>query len=614
MLTLHYNGYDIPTGKDFSVRLSWKNPACFFNEIPGNAGLGIDIPVNDYSKAIFGSPHRFEKYGTGSDRKFSGVDIRFNGVLLMSGTLNITNATSEVYSAWLQSQVGVIGEEQREKFINELITNSETEPWDEFNSQTFENKGTFDDDEDDYCTGQFINRRFWDDIGKKIPNDKEEYYNDEGEEKEREAEISELAAWHRDNYDWEINSSTAGIVQYSLPGAVVSPFLFLKFLLRNVLKRCAFFIDSERNCFDDLPELKNLAFYNNFNIMVPTFTTSTEYKYEKDEATGVIHPAEVKIVKSMVWELQAFNYINLIPRVKMKDFILGIQNFLNIVFVFDNYNKVAIIDREAIISGDCIDLSDYFLGDWVIGERKNLTLKFTTVYDPDDSITADNYHDLSDRQEDIGNPIASVSELENIASPEFGEIRHCEWEDEYWEYKWDVYESTDDIGNRVEKNIEAWIFVSSGPQPEFYGDGETLEEIKSEISTLYSHWRTNGLAVLQKGSFTYMRTLWNNFSPRLFWHMGAGVVDVRNNTYNMALRWYGDDGLLEMRWKKWAAFWRDRLPVEGEFDLPLNVLYYVVNNITSKFKTVHGEFIIEEMEVEFGMNMIGRTRIKGYKI
>ncbi len=56
------------------------------------------------------------------------------------------------------------------------------------------------------------------------------------------------------------------------------------------------------------------------------------------------------------------------------------------------------------------------------------------------------------------------------------------------------------------------------------------------------------------------------------------------------------------------------MPVEGDFNLPLNVLYYVINNITNKFKTQEGEFIIEEMEVEFGLHVIGKTHIKGYKV
>jgi len=77
MLTLHYNGQQIPTRGDFSLRMEWVNPVCFMDSIPGNAGLGIDIPVNDHSRTIFGNPHRFEKHLAQADRSFPGFEVRF---------------------------------------------------------------------------------------------------------------------------------------------------------------------------------------------------------------------------------------------------------------------------------------------------------------------------------------------------------------------------------------------------------------------------------------------------------------------------------------------------------------------------------------------------------
>jgi hypothetical protein len=78
--------------------------------------------------------------------------------------------------------------------------------------------------------------------------------------------------------------------------------------------------------------------------------------------------------------------------------------------------------------------------------------------------------------------------------------------------------------------------------------------------------------------------------------------------------WEGDGGLFKQRWKTWADFWKKRLPIEAEFDLPLNVLSFCADNIWSKFRTEKGEFIIEEMETTFGLHSIGTTRIKGYKV
>jgi hypothetical protein len=609
MLTLHYNGYDVPTGKDFSVRFSWKNPACFFNEIPGSAGLGIDIPVNDYSKAIFGSPHRFEKFGTGSDRKFAGVDIRFNGVLLMSGTLNITNATSETYSAWLQSSVGTVGEEQREKFINEMLLPGETEAWSDFKQQTFDNKGTFDEDDDDYCTGEFINRRFWEEIGKEI-TDEEEYINDEGEPDTREITITRLTGQFRDNFGYKVNKTGSGIAITTGDGCVVSAFLFLKFLLREVLKRCQFFIDPENNAFEDeLTDYANLAFYNNYNLLIPTFSTEQKDIFEDDPVTGLPIAVRVDEITSMTWQLDYFNYVRLIPHINVGSLILGLQNLLNIAFQFRNDSRVNIIDRESIITMEPFDLDKYFLGEWIIGERKDLSLKFITEYDKDDSVIGDNFHDLSERRFDFGTDVALKSDLENL-SPVYGEIRRVMTSDQFFEYKWDEGATYNKLNIASEFDKVGWVFASTGPQPQFSGLGDEIEEIRTVVSTPYNNG-ADVVTVMQKGVISYTRTLWNNFSPRLVFHNGTNSVLT---TDTVSLQWAGPTGLLEKRWKNWAAFWRNRLPVEGEFDLPMNLIYYLVNNITGKFKTNNGDFIIEEMEVEFGMNMIGRTRIKGYKL
>jgi hypothetical protein len=116
----------------------------------------------------------------------------------------------------------------------------------------------------------------------------------------------------------------------------------------------------------------------------------------------------------------------------------------------------------------------------------------------------------------------------------------------------------------------------------------------------------NFLETVQKGNMDKMRNLWSDFSFRL--------INWNNFLYPEFLFWEGQTGLFELRWKNWARFWANRLPVEGEFDLPLNVIIHLITNITSPCRESKGAFVIEEMETEFGLNMIGRTRIKGYKL
>ena len=47
--------------------------------------------------------------------------------------------------------------------------------------------------------------------------------------------------------------------------------------------------------------------------------------------------------------------------------------------------------------------------------------------------------------------------------------------------------------------------------------------------------------------------------------------------------------------------------------MSLNAIDYVSRNITGKFHSREGDFIIETMETEYSMDSIGETKITGYK-
>ena len=119
MLTLTLNNNPIPLPVGFSMQLTWKSPVCDFEKIPSGYGLGISIPINEYTRPMFGNPERFAKQRSGSVQKYPGFEIRFSGVLLMAGTLVINNVTGSgtesSYEASLIDQVGILGEKEQER-------------------------------------------------------------------------------------------------------------------------------------------------------------------------------------------------------------------------------------------------------------------------------------------------------------------------------------------------------------------------------------------------------------------------------------------------------------------------------------------------------------------
>ncbi len=104
-----------------------------------------------------------------------------------------------------------------------------------------------------------------------------------------------------------------------------------------------------------------------------------------------------------------------------------------------------------------------------------------------------------------------------------------------------------------------------------------------------------------------MKSLWKDFKLRCLYQPHPENFDI-DTIFS------GINGIFNRRWLKWARFWRSRQAVEGQFQLPLTELYSITNNITRKYHTQEGEFLIEEMEVEFKGDLMGPVTVRGYKI
>lgn len=613
-MTPFLNNKPIVVDQDFSARMSWVNPACFFDKIPGNAGLGMDFPVNEYTRAIFGNPERFEKYSQASDRKFPGFEIRAKGILIEAGTLVITDANSERYSAWLQSELGVMGESQRDKFINDLDWKQGVE---------FEYKSSYNPEEDEYCVVKIRNDHFWEGKGAHgnviIP-----FENDDQEPDLREEYVNYLGDTFMKETESIINEPPADYIQDLPPGEpdpnvgkVVSPYLFFTYLLKEALRLNRFYI--REHPFNQIHAAKFLVVYNNYSVFDITPITREREFTTFNRRRNRYETVQREVIESTRWQLVPFAYRDLITRIPMKDFLLSIQNFLNVAFVFNPDRTINIIDREGVLDSPAIDLTPFLVGQWEKKEQVHVSLKFKAEYDKNDANFGDEFHDLSDRWQDFRDSVETYNDLLNITSRHnpnadrtLGQLRYVRSENKIYEFKWTVHNNEESNFSEEQTNILAWEFVSSGPQFFVYRNGDTVEEIETRISTLQMDGAD--LTAKQAGNVNALRNLWSDFSFRLFYYIGGTSGSVNNGNHFSSLNWEGEYGIFNRRWRKWARFWANRLPVEADFDFPLNVLDYVRRNITSKFRTEQGEFIIEEMETELGIDQVGKTRIRGYKL
>jgi hypothetical protein len=625
MLTLSLNNQQIPVPRDFSMRLTWKSPVCDFEKIPSGYGLGLSFPINEYTRSIFGNPERFTKYRAGNDQKFPGFEVRFGGVLLMAGTLSITSSSKEAYEATLIDQVGVLGEKEQERDILEFPEFAEEIPW--------ENSADFSPDDSPYCCFPFRNPFFFKDKGFLVSTTDEENDNKEVEllryvfNNSANSIINKLAPGGTVNLVTEpIEILGFQDYSYSLQTmSVVSPFFFLNYIIRKALKSNLFYL--ENTCLETDPVLKMLCIYNNFDITINSYDTSEEFEtivrvdYDDTGKAFAYHTTVSKQITSFTRTygptIVAKNHL---PKLKLGELLASTQNLLNLVFFFKPNNTVDVLSREAIISGAAIDLDAYFLGQWAIDEKKKVALKFVWEPDDNDFIFSERFTDLSDRRADIKPSVALWDDLPFIINPTEGEIRFLEYHKVFAEYKWStVSEKDPETLREFSKDVLGWTELSIGWQNGWYNYGrEEIEEIKTAWSTCYGTWHFEVVtdrttSVNQPGNMNTWKAKQQAFSPRLLLYNGNN--SGTNENHELALDWEKPEkGILAKYWKLWNPFWANRLPVTGEFDLPVNMLRHLIYNICSKYRTREGEFLIEEMSCEIYIDRIGTTEIKGFKV
>jgi len=649
MLTLSLNNHIIPLPVGFSMQLTWKSPACDFGKIPSGYGLGISLPINEYTRSMFGNPERFAKQRSGSVQKYPGFEIRFSGVLLMAGTLVINSitgsGTESSYEASLIDQVGVLGEKEQQRDILAIPAFAEEIEWVQ--------SSNYNPDEHPFCCFPIMNHGFFKDKGIVIKREQTVPDFDRPGKTKTELYDDELMSYLFNKTTGRyINKLVGGVVQREQSQinlsiltqkgntyetgkvTVVSPYFFLNYVIKEALKDNGFHIMD--NFIGEDQQLKNLCIYNNYDITATKYEVTGQYEYQpqivgRDEFGNIVLQDQPFTVGIKVFSyLRSYfsmtldeNHLpqpgswvtpkNHLPKMKVGDLILSTQNLANVCFHFLPDNTVNILSRETILTGPAIDLDPYFLGVWDIGEQKSVALKFTREHDSNDLVFADRFNDLSDRKSDIKQPVANWNEMNAITNATEGDIRLMTSNNTFYEYKWITQEKVNGLTREGDTtDVLGWEEISIGLQNGWHRFGrEQVEEIKSSWSGCLGNDQLT--LVNQQGNMNTWKAKAQAFSPRLMINNPENTGGTQNANFSFEYEKEGI-GILPKYWKNWNQFWSDRLPVSGEFDLPVNILRHVIYNICSKCRTREGELLIEEMSCELFVDRIGTTEIKGFKV
>jgi len=580
MYTLTIGNRQLILDSDFSPSMLIKNPCWCFDEIPAPLCLDVTIPDNDVNRNILGFPGRFAKMAKSNDRKFPGAELRWGGFLSIYGTLVVTNASSDGYSAIIQSELRTLSDAQREKLIGDHNLLGEL---------TFENKPNYDPATDLYCTIRLQNAGFWLDKGEMEPWTKVTK-NGDGTTTSEETEREVLTRKFDSTVEYMVNFSTQSGVKTSAGEnevVVVSPYPFLSRLIELLLRENKLFL---RNYYLDENEiLKMLCLYNNISICKSEQVTQTiqttlydKFHVQTSYAGSV---AYVYTVESQLWATDKLKLANLLPKMQLNELLLSTQNLTNTFFHLSGINDVDNIDREGLFDLEPFDLSKYRVSRWLPGTRQNLCLKFSFEHDSDDQEFNENFTDISSREDDIKEPVEVYAALADLAEvPEIGEIRLVKAEEMYYEYRQEVID---------DNNVIMWAPFTIDIQDYLYNPtGDETKEIKTMFSTLRMHESGHPVAY-QKGNSRQFSQFIENFTPRLLFYHGNNTGGS-TATSGLAINW---KSLVENRYRRTAAFLANALPVQADFRFPGNIFYKVLNEIYNPYLDREGSFFIDEMQI-----------------
>ncbi|WP_319502581.1 hypothetical protein [uncultured Draconibacterium sp.] len=591
MLSITIDNKPLLTDKDFSCRITVKNPFFMFDEIRGPLAADISLP-EDGNRQQLKNPNQVTKRATQNDRHFSGAKLMHFGLPLVVGDFVVTGAKGSI-DGWIQNQVGKMGEELREKNLTEL---------DFGDDKNFVNKATFDPDSDEWCTIRLMNRGFWKDKGRMV-------------EDADGTDIEELTNKFESEAGFFVNQTITGGVKTTAGTdgvAVVSPFPFLHWLIDTLLRKNNFYMSDNFLKLD--ADLKNLCFYHNYNILNDSSTLGEQSFNLFNFFTGAYEVQNLYAISSSTWDLAPFNIHDLLPAIDVKKLLLSVQNTFNTFFWWNNNRTVQNIDREAVLKGEPFDLSKYRVSEWRVGERKDVTLKFSWDHDGSDSAFNELWEELDDKRDKILEPVNSYQDLKSVLLPkEEGDIRLVINKNTYYEYGWftvnELYGG--DVNN--EMVVKAWKPLSIGLQNYFFNDGDKdQEEIKSHFSTL--RMAADGYPVAyQNGNSKTFSSIREEFSPRLLFYKGNNTGGDESSS-GKKFDWKGDAGFVYNRYRLTAPFLAGRLPIEADFRLPPRILHYLMNNIYQKMKDSECEFLIEQLDADPGPDEETLVQIKAFKV
>lgn len=437
-----------------------------------------------------------------------------NGLLMLEGLLKVDGYSEGKYEAYLGAGLYEFGKLVEGKLLSDIDLGG---------VRTWTMKSSWDYPTDDFAIFPVFNPGFY---GRN--------------EDETDWKYPEYISENLGGYQNCFNTATGVLKVHENFRAVVTPFPFVAYLLKRIFAYANYSIIV--NEFEENPHLVKKCLYSNYNLLSYTQFNSQHVMLD--------------------WTMN-----QIIPEIDILDFLIGLQNDLNITFDFDARNReVKILDREKRMNM----APSRLLIDKIIPNSTTLKLskdklgvELQPAFDNDDEyFTTDNAWAEIKEDDNITDPVATVDDLPYKG--EVNEIKHIIDQDFYFQYN-----SVDD----EETGLPVWDWRPYARNQQAMRIGKSDYDTIESIFALSFH-----IGYIQRGNYTESTLPFPKYpcKPKLMNYLGPlgdpaiprGDVDgsTEYNAISNDLR-QGQNPRYITRWQSTVRFFISRQ--EGSFIMRL---------------------------------------------
>jgi len=539
MLSIKIDDRALDLPDDVSVTLKFLSP--LFNAV-GYYSFPFTVPGTPKNKSILGWKHRVEN-SRDKDESFS-AGMFWENYKMFAGTIRITSATASKYEIEFYLERGDFNFLIKDIILNEL----------DLGYEIFEDIGDF------LLYANLTTRKLYGTYPVAFPTLKNLTFFDP-ETTDPELQFVNLKENVSHNlYDYSSDQSRM----------IITPFLYLKWLLARISALHGYTIDDQ--FFTKQAELINLLVYNSHQANA---------EYGDGYMVGMF-------------------YKQLVPRLKITEFLTGLENLFNFSFFANSKLKTLTIKGR----------EDILLDQRLIDFSKNVLSAVVQKIDPIKNITFEMSTDSGDPVMDTytNADTAYIKSIKGIVEKP-GDLSVAPFV--YFLEPEDVYFVKQDG-----KFYRYYVPVSGNPQ-------WIIDNVPGTYAKCFlSYPKTEGISFSTNFSFladNEANVVCGNknleeeeITPRLFFIEKPLIVhEARSLNDNLAMIYGGEHGLVMKFWKKWAD-WIMKERKQAKITRQMGYKEISELDLSRKYRILGNNYLISELQVTLRKNEIKPAVIKAY--